>query len=49
MNREDLKSIGMVLLVAVLAVVITFWDDIAGALSIAVAEQAGGLLEQVMR
>ncbi len=49
MNREDLKSIGMLLLVALLAVAFTFGDQIMAAVGEMTAEQTGSVLDQLLR
>lgn len=45
MNREDLKSIGMLLLIALLAVVFTFSDQICGMLT----TEAGSMVESLLK
>ena len=49
MSREDIKSIGMLLLVALLAVVFTFGDQIMAAVSEMTVEQAGSMMDQLLR
>lgn len=49
MNREDLKSIGMLLLVAILAVVFTFGDQIVAAVGEIATEQTGSVMDQLLR
>lgn len=49
MNRENLRTIGIVALVVVLMVLVIFFDDIKAMLNVAIAEQADSHLDQLLR
>lgn len=49
MNRETLRTVGIVALIVVLAFVVIFFDDIRALVNAAMAEQADSLLDQLLR
>lgn len=49
MRRENLRTIGMVLLFVVIAAVIICFDDIRAMLNEAMVEQADSLVDQLLR
>ena len=49
MSRECMKTLGYVLLLAAIAVVIIFFDDIRAAVGGLMTEQADSLVDQLLR
>lgn len=49
MNRNKMRTIGYVALVIALALLIIFFDDIRAMLNETMAEQAGSLVDQLLR
>ena len=49
MSRDIMRSIGMLVLVAVLAIIFTFGDQIVGAMNEMMTEQTGSMMDQLLR
>ena len=49
MNKEKMRTVGYVALIVILALLVIFFDDIKSMFNEAMAEQAGSLVDQLLR
>jgi hypothetical protein len=48
-NKEKMRTVGYVALIVILALLVIFFDDIKAMFNEAMAEQAGSLVDQLLR